>query len=344
MRRGLVVGKFAPLHLGHQYLLETAAAHCDELHVWVYSNPEPARMPAPVRAGWITTIYAQTYGPAIGTTPLRVRYLLPEADELPSNAAPDYVHREFVRRQLAALGVRIDVVFSSEAYGPGFAAHLGAAHVLVDASRARVPVSGTQVRTDVYGQANWLHPVVQAHFASPAYVQRVVLLGAESTGKSTLAAALARRFGSCHVAEYGRTLWEAQHGHLAYDDLLRIARRHRALEDEATPQARHWLFVDTNALTTLFYSYAYYGRAEPELHALAHECSTRYQHSFVCAPDFPFEQDGTRAPAAAQAAQQAAVLLQLGLLGISYTVLTGSVEARLQQVAEVLGCYNQIEL
>ncbi|UYZ60477.1 AAA family ATPase [Hymenobacter latericus] len=336
MRRGLVVGKFAPLHLGHQYLLEAAAAQCDELHVWVYSNPDPGRMPAPVRAHWLETIYAQPQGPAIGATPLRIRYFRPETDDLPPNTASDYAHREWVRQRLAALGVRIDVVFSSEAYGPGFAAHLGAKHVLVDASRRQVPVSGTQVRADVYAQTHWLHPVVQAHFASPGYVQRVVLLGAESTGKSTLAAALGQHFGTRYVPEYGRTLWEEQQGHLAYDDLLRIAHRHRALEDEALPQARHWLFVDTNAITTLFYSYAYYGRAEPELHTLAEASRTRYQHTFVCAPDFPFEQDGTRAPAAAQAFHQAAVLVQLGLLGIPYIVLTGSVAERLSQVAAVL--------
>ncbi|KUG07563.1 AAA family ATPase [Solirubrum puertoriconensis] len=336
MRRGLVVGKFAPFHRGHQYLLEAAAAHCDELHVWVYSNPDPKSMPAPVRARWIELIYAQPQGPAIGRTPLRVRSFLPELDNLPPNSAPDYAHREFVRQQLLDSGISIDVVFTSEAYGPGFAEHLGAEHVLVDAKRLRVPISGTQVRADVYGLANWLHPVVQAHFTSPEYVQRAVLLGAESTGKSTLAAALGRQYGTSWVPEYGRTLWEAQQGQLAYPDLLRIAHRHRELEDEALAKARHWLFVDTNAVTTLFYSYAYYGRAETELHALAQECRTRYQHTFVCAPDFPFEQDGTRAPAAAQGFHQAAVLMQLGMLNIPYTLLTGSLEERLRQVSAVL--------
>lgn len=328
------MGKFAPLHRGHQLLIETAARQVDELHVWVYSRPDLPRLPAPVRAGWLR----QIYGPAIGGCRLHVRALTAEQyPQLPPNDAPDLAHREFVRQLLLELNLGIDVVFSSEAYGPGFAAHLGAGHVLVDQQRQQLPVSGTQLRADVYARPEWLHPVVRAHFQSAEYVQRVVLLGAESTGKSTLTEALGRRLHTAWVPEYGRTLWEEKAGQLAFEDLLRIARQHRALEDEALPRARHWLISDTNALTTLWYSYAYFGRAAPALHALAAECRRRYAHTFVCAPDFAFEQDGTRAPAAQQPLQQHTQLMLLDVLGIPYQVLTGSVAERIGQVTAALG-------
>ncbi|RTQ52419.1 cytidyltransferase-like domain-containing protein [Hymenobacter gummosus] len=331
---GLVVGKFAPLHRGHQLLIETAAAQVDELHVWVYSEPDLARVSAAVRAGWLR----QLYGAAIGGARLHVRSLSKtEYPGLPPNDAPDLAHREFVRQLLLELNLRIDLVFTSESYGAGFAEHLGAGHVLVDFERRQRPVSGTRLRADVYGLSDWLPPVVQAYFRSEAYVQRVALLGAESTGKSTLAAALAARLGTGFVAEYGRTLWEEKAGQLEFDDLLRIARRHRQLEEAALPAARHWLVSDTNAVTTLWYSYAYFGRAAPELHQLAAECRRRYAHTFVCAPDFPFEQDGTRAPAGQQPLQQHMILLQLDLLGIPYQLLTGSVQERVQQVVAALG-------
>ncbi|GAB3825005.1 AAA family ATPase [Hymenobacter jeollabukensis] len=333
-RTGLVVGKFAPLHRGHQLLIEAAAGQVAELHVWVYSEPDLARLPAPVRAEWLR----QIYGMSIGDCRLHVRALTkPDYPQLPPNDAPDFAHREFVRQLLLELNLRIDVVFTSEAYGAGFAAHLGAAHVLVDQERRLRPVSGTALRADVYGQPEWLHPVVQAHFRSADYVQRVALLGAESTGKSRLTAALGQHLGTAWVAEYGRTLWEEQGGQLAYADLLRIARQHRALEDQALPRARHWLLSDTNAVTTLWYSYAYFGRAEAALHALAAECRTRYAHTFVCAPDFPFEQDGTRAPAAQQPLQQHTQLMLLDVLGIPYQLLTGSVDERVRQVQAALG-------
>lgn len=328
------MGKFAPLHRGHQLLIETAARQVDELHVWVYSRPDLPRLPAPVRAQWLR----QIYGVAIGGCQLHVRALTPEEyPPLPPNDAPDFAHREFVRQLLLELGLRIDVVFTSEAYGPGFAEHIGAAHVLVDEARQQLPVSGTRLRADVYGLTEWLPPVVRAYFQSAEYVQRVALLGAESTGKSTLAEALGRHLGTAWVPEYGRTLWEQKDGQLDFDDLLRIAHRHRALEDAALPRARHWLISDTNALTTLWYSYAYFGRADPALHALAAECRQRYAHTFVCAPDFPFAQDGTRAPAAQQPLQQHTQLLLLDVLGIPYQLLTGPVPERIRQVEALLG-------
>jgi HTH-type transcriptional repressor of NAD biosynthesis genes len=38
MKRGLVIGKFMPLHYGHISLIEFAAAHCDELIVSMSYN------------------------------------------------------------------------------------------------------------------------------------------------------------------------------------------------------------------------------------------------------------------------------------------------------------------
>ncbi|MEJ7658809.1 MAG: hypothetical protein WKG07_03855 [Hymenobacter sp.] len=64
------------------------------------------------------------------------------------DAADDHTHREFVRQWLARHGYQPGVVFSSEAYGPGLAAHLGAAHVMVDEARRQVPVSGTELKLE----------------------------------------------------------------------------------------------------------------------------------------------------------------------------------------------------
>lgn len=55
--RGLTLGKFAPLHRGHQVLIETALAEVDELLVIIYHAPETTRVPLPVRAGWLRRLY-----------------------------------------------------------------------------------------------------------------------------------------------------------------------------------------------------------------------------------------------------------------------------------------------
>ena len=73
--------------------------------------------------------------------------------------------------------------------------------------------------------------------------------------------------------------------------MRRIAEGQIAAEDAAARTANRWLFCDTSPLTTLFYSRELFGRAEPELEALAER---PYDLTVLCAPDFPFVQDGTR--------------------------------------------------
>ena len=74
----------------------------------------------------------------------------------------------------------------------------------------------------------------------------------------------------------------------------------------------------------------------PKSH-LASRRRQRYVYTFVCLPTTPFEDDGWRGPEALRQFQHGAILMQLELLGISYTLLDGSVAERVAQVRAVLG-------
>jgi HTH-type transcriptional repressor of NAD biosynthesis genes len=146
--RGLVVGKFAPLHRGHQLLIETAISECRSLTVMVYSRPDFVAMPQAVRAAWISAIYPRVDVHAPADPPL--------------DAAGDAVQRAYVRDYLAKAGIVVDAVFTSEDYGDGFAAVLGVPHRSVDRLRQVMPVSGSAIRRDPGGNGSFLHPVVLA--------------------------------------------------------------------------------------------------------------------------------------------------------------------------------------
>lgn len=98
-----------------------------------------------------------------------------------------------------------DMVFTSEQYGEAWARALGCEHVLVDLQREHVPVSGTAIRANPVAQWDLLTAAGKEHYA-----RRVVLVGSESTGKSTLALHLAQLHGAPCVTEYGRELCEKQ--------------------------------------------------------------------------------------------------------------------------------------
>jgi nicotinamide riboside kinase len=169
--------------------------------------------------------------------------------------------------------------------------------------------------------------------------ERVVFVGAESTGKSTLSDYLAGAYGSVSVPEIGRFIWQEKGGKLDADDYVEIAVRHRAAEDAALAHARRWLFVDTNALTTLLLGIEFRQVGNPppaELLRCADDCKSRYAHTFVCADDIPYEAQDVRENEAWRGRIQQLVLKDLDARGIPYTVVRGSVEERAAQVRRVL--------
>ncbi len=306
-------------------LLERALAECERVSVWVYSRPDFAGMPSPLRRGWIRELFPARLFPGLE--------LLPDAPHPPLNGGPDVIHRAYVRRVLDGWGVRPDAVYTSEGYGDALAAELGAAHVCVDRARDIVPISGTQLRADIHAHRQFLDPAIYAHF-----VQRVVVLGAESTGKSTLTRALAGTCSTTFAREYGRDVYEREDGRLTPEHFLEIALGHRALEDEAAraPGVRQWVFCDTHAATTLMWSYLLTGSALPELHALADACRARYAHTVLCADDLAHAQDGWRANTAVRTVQQGFIRQELGTRGIGFQEVRGDVAARVAQVRAAL--------
>jgi NadR type nicotinamide-nucleotide adenylyltransferase len=248
-RRGLVIGKFRPPHKGHGLLIETALARVDRLTVVVCADASDS-IPADLRAAWLRELYPTADVRVVDTT-----------GRDPDDSAL------WARLTRGWLGAAPDVVFTSEAYGPRYARHLGCAHVAVDPERARVPVSGSRVLADPAAHLAALEPPVRAYF-----VPRVVLVGAESTGKSTLARALAAHYGTSWVPEYGRTFWD---GLLTLPciapttaDFLHIARTQRRLEEQLARHADRVLICDTDAFCTWLWHERYLGTDAPALRAL----------------------------------------------------------------------------
>jgi NadR type nicotinamide-nucleotide adenylyltransferase len=169
-------------------------------------------------------------------------------------------------------------------------------------------------------------------------VARIALLGAESTGKSTLAQALAARYGTLWVPEYLREFVEVNARVPHEDDQPGIARTQRAREEALARDARvrDFLFVDTTPLMTAVYSRIYWGRVPADLLAL--EAAHDYAHTLVAAPDLPWVPDGLqRESEEVRRRVHAQLVAVLDERRIPFTLLTGELDARLRQVAAVIG-------
>jgi NadR type nicotinamide-nucleotide adenylyltransferase len=167
---------------------------------------------------------------------------------------------------------------------------------------------------------------------------RVALLGAESTGKSTLAEALARRYGTLWVPEYLREFVEVNARVPREDDQLDIARTQLAREHALALDARTkgLLFCDTTPLMTAVYSRIYWGRVPDGLLAL--EAAHDYAWTLVAAPDLPWVPDGLQRESEEVRRRVHAQLLEvLDARSIPFTLLTGDLDARMRQAEAVLG-------
>ena len=123
---------------------------------------------------------------------------------------------------------------------------------------------------------------------------RVCLLGAESTGKSTLAAALAERFDTVWNPEYGRPYTELGRDRDApwtSDEFTHIARLHCWYEDFLACLAHRVLFSDTDAFTTSVFHEVYLRAAAKGFDELV---GRRYDLFVVCGLDVPWRHDGVR--------------------------------------------------
>ena len=163
----------------------------------------------------------------------------------------------------------------------------------------------------------------------PEAVRRIAMLGGESSGKTTLARALAMQLGTEWVPEYGRQRWEELRETLSVAELVRVARRQVEWEDQQARQAREWLVCDTTPLTTLQYCLFDHGQAPNELCTLAQR---HYDLTVVCLPDFDFVQDGCRRDDTFRAQQHAWTMARLAAMRVMPLLVSGAAPARLSQV------------
>jgi NadR type nicotinamide-nucleotide adenylyltransferase len=208
----------------------------------------------------------------------------------------------------------------------------------VDPERTHRPVSGTAIRDDPHGLRHFVPARVYRDL-----IANVVLLGAPSTGKTTLAQALADAYRTSWVPEYGRTYWERHQRdrRLTPEQLLEIARRHIEEEDARVRDANRFLFTDTNALTTAVFGREYHGAVSADLEALADAATRRYDLVLLCATDVPYADTPDREGPAHRATFQRRVVDDLHARRVPYVVVRGTVAERVAQVRAALTRFSK---
>jgi len=169
---------------------------------------------------------------------------------------------------------------------------------------------------------------------NPNSCLKFVLFGPESTGKTTLAKQLSDHYNEPWVPEYMRTFlekkWETSQKGIEKEDVLTIAKGQIASENVLSSKAKNLLLLDTNLLEIKTYCEYYYDDFCPieiKNAAVAH----KYDHYFLTGIDVPWEKDNLRDRPNDRAALFRIFENQLIKNAISYTLLLGSKENRLNK-------------
>ena len=140
-RIGLIIGKFAPLHKGHEYLIKKALDEVDKLYILIYET-DLIDVDVEVRESWIKKVFKFEKIETIKAINPPKKYGM---DEESIKIQLDYISKILGENNI----VGITHVFSSEEYGKCIAQMLNAENVLVDKERINIPVNATCIREDI---------------------------------------------------------------------------------------------------------------------------------------------------------------------------------------------------
>lgn len=308
-QQGIIIGKFYPPHKGHKYLIDTAKSQCEELTVIVCWRKSQL-ISGVERARWIQEIHPD------------VHVKLLDDDRLTDDDS-----KGWAEATLAVLGFIPDAVFTSEAYGDPYASFMGCVHVLVDKERTYIPISATMVRSNPTKYAQFLEPCVRAVFA-----RRIVILGAESTGTTTLSKDLAKHYKTVWVPEYGRIFSDGKlfgdaNAEWRTDEFIKIAKAQCVLEDSLAEASNGLVICDTDAFTTGVWHERYMGSRSPRVESVS--ANRKYDLYILTGDEIPFEQDGTRDGEHIRHDMHHKFIDRLKETGKNYIIVTGSKEERL---------------
>ena len=339
MKVGVIFGKFAPLHLGHIHAINYSATLCDKLYVVLCHSEEQDKkffldqglkpVPYKERLRWLLEVYQD----------IEHVYILTH-DE---NHFKVYPHGwiDWSASIKKLIPERFNILFSSEKdYQEGFKKYFPECETcLIDPERNAVPISASQIRKEgIFKHWEKLPGVVRPYFA-----KKVVVVGTESCGKTTLVKYLAKKYNTSWVEEYGRIYTEkncfGREDLLVYDDYPKIAYTHKIEEEKALRTANKLVFIDTEAIITQYYCYLYEGKKHPLVDEIIK--LQNYDMWLYLEPDVKWIDDGIRSQGTTDKRVSNNELLKSFIKSYlpAYTnvyYIKGSYNKRFQQVVDLI--------
>lgn len=123
-------------------------------------------------------------------------------------------------------------------------------------------------------------------------MKKIVVIGPESTGKSTLCEQLAKHYKTCWCPEFAREYLKQTRGKYSYADLLNIAHGQLQLEDSMLAGAQNFYFIDTDMYVMKVWCEVAFEQCHTWI--LKQIASRQYDFYLLCQVDLPWVKDELR--------------------------------------------------
>ncbi len=240
MVKAFVFGKFLPFHKGHEAMIKFALTKCDFLTVLICCS-DKENIPDTTRKKWIEKTFETE-------NKIEIRSYNYSERELPNTSESSQEVSKVWSEKFKAFFPDYNLVITSEEYGNYVASFMDIKHIAYDIPKQLFPVSATAVRNDIFTNWKFLPDSVK-----PDFTIKVVVLGTESTGKTTLTERLAKHFNCSSVKEAGRDLI-ANSNSFEFDDLHLVASEHAKRIYTAVLEQSPLIIIDTDIHITKSYA------------------------------------------------------------------------------------------
>ena len=332
---GVVFGKFFPFHNGHLFVINRALSECEKVFVVVCAN-EGSQPTGQKRAYWVQ--HSAPKAEVLLTDDLCAWHF--------SQPCVESCTEIWRKRTAELIPYEIDLVYSSESYGEDFSKAISARHVSVDPVREFHPVSGSQIRSNLAD--NWHH---LPQIVKSGLHRKITILGAESSGTTTLTCDLAAELKLPWVAEVGRTVsWELaiKHGgmdQVPWDESIfwRVLREQAQAELDVVNgnlefnnfEIGPWVVCDTDAVATVVWWERYLSSDSGSAWKFA-QASLADIYVVTDPEDVEFEQDGIRDGEDLRTSMHDSFLRMAKKTGKTVVLASGSRDQRVSNVIEKL--------
>lgn len=144
---GFTIGKFAPFHKGHEFLINTAIKQTDEFYVVVYDTPD-LNIDIETKLKWIKNKFPNVK--------IIKAYNSPKKYGLDNESVK--IQMEYLSNLIK--NIPVTCFFSSEEYGKYVAEYLNIENVVVDIDRKSVPICASKIRENLEENKEFLNDIV----------------------------------------------------------------------------------------------------------------------------------------------------------------------------------------